>query len=229
MNRNHPIYICLEGLDFSGKSTVFEGVIPLLEQEGYRVYGLCPTKKSDPSYWMERMYRWLMDSKSFVAKLVRTNRFLHSACRMMLFAHRSNEAAARIATDADMLLGDRSIITSYACRWTRHNCINRMLVFLVDRMEYRIPAPDHVLFFDVPLKELHSRREQERSRALDLDENDNRANEMYRAYNELCIQSRLLKRLAHTQWHRIDASGSPETVRETVLEKIHILYKSQAI
>lgn len=228
LNRDNPIYICLEGLDFSGKSTVFEGLVPLLERAGYRVHGLCPTKKGDPGHWTERAYRRLTGSMSPAAKFIRTNNFLHSICRIVLFAYRSNYAAAACErADADIILGDRSVITSYICRWTRHNSINHLLVLVVDLLEHRIPAPDHVLFFDVPLEELHRRREQACGRVPDLDENDVRAVEMYHAYHVLRTQPQLVKRLAGTQWHRIDADAAPETVLEAVFGKVKELYESQ--
>lgn len=226
-SRNNPIYICLEGLDFSGKSTVFEGLVPLLEREGYRVHRLCPTKKGNPGHWTERAYRRLMGSMSPVAKFIRANRFFHSICRSVLFAYRSNYVAARVAADVDIILGDRSVITSYICRWTRHNSINRLLVYMVNLLEHRIPAPDHVLFFDVPLEELRRRRKQACDRTPDLDENDVRATEMCHAYNVLRTQPQLVKRLAGTQWHRIDAAAAPETVLEAVFVKVKDLYESQ--
>ena len=38
--------------------------------------------------------------------------------RQLFYAHRSNHAAEHIDWNADIILGDRSLITSYVCRWS---------------------------------------------------------------------------------------------------------------
>lgn len=217
---NKPPYICFEGLDGSGKSTLLRRIVPLLEQQGYKVQKVCPTQtvchcanKADcHCHSIERLFNRYPGLHKY--------RFL----RMFLYAYRSNNAADDIDWSVDLLLGDRSLITSYICRWTRFNLYNRLLVLIINLLEYKIPAPDYVIYLHVPQNVLHERLLCRGK--LDIDETEERSSAMKYAYNVLRTDNHLIKRLQDTQWYIIDGNQSEEAVCENVMKQIkHLLFR----
>ena len=98
-----PRYICLEGLDGSGKSTAYEAVLSGLQQKGYRVYGLCPTKSTCRCADKLRCSCRSIERPFNRCAALRNSRFF----RQFLYAYRSNRAAKEIDWNADVILGDR--------------------------------------------------------------------------------------------------------------------------
>lgn len=209
-----PQYICLEGLDGSGKTTAYEAVLKKLSQKGYRVCGLCPTKSVCSCADKSRCTCHNIEQLFNRCPALRNSRFF----RQFLYAYRSNRAAKGIDWDADLILGDRSIVTSYICRWTGSKLHDRLLVFAVDRLENRIPAPDHILYLDVPAEELH-RRLAERGEP-DIDETCERSSAMRKAYGHLRTTPGAIKRLQNVQWHTINGARPREEVADEVLNRI---------
>lgn len=209
-----PRYICLEGLDGSGKSTAYEAVLRELRRRNYRVYGLCPTKSTcscvDKSKCSCRNIERLFNR----CAALKNSRFF----RQFLYAYRSNRAAKEIDWDADLILGDRSIVTSYICRWTDSRLHNRLLVLMVNCLENRIPAPDYILYLEVPAEELHRRLAERGER--DIDETDERSRAMWRAYDYLRTEPDAVRRIKDTQWHTIDGDRSREEVADEVFNQI---------
>jgi len=146
---------------------------------------------------------------------------------MFLYAYRSNYAASHIDWNVDLLLGDRSIVTSYICRWTRFPLFNSFLVFIVNCLEHKLPAPDYILYLDVPhyiLRERLSYR-----KALDVDETDKRSKAMRYAYDMLQTQEGIIKRIASSQWYRINGNQPEEAVCHDALNRILSLLQSKDI
>ncbi len=208
---NKPPYICFEGLDGSGKSTIVKRIVPLLEQQGYKVQSVCPTKAGCQCRGIETIFHRF--------PCLHRYRFL----RMFLYAHRSNYAADHMDRNADLLLGDRSLVTSYICRWTRSPLRNRFVVFLVDRLEYKIPAPDHIIYLDVPHQVLCQRLSGRGMR--DIDETEKRSREMRQAYDMLRSQKAVVRRLRGATWHSINGDQQEEAVCRDALGIIMPLLK----
>lgn len=205
---NKTLYICLEGLDGSGKTTLYKSILPILKQKGYKVQGICPTQKMCPNNKIEKLferYQYLYKSKF---------------ARMFLFAIRSNYAASNIDWSVDLLLGDRSIITSYICRWTRYDLYNRLLVFVTDMLNYKIPSPNYVIYLDVPPEVLQKRLSYRKK--LDIDETDERSMDMRNAYEVLRKKRAIIKRIENTQWFVVDGNQSIDIVQKEVLQ--HVLF-----
>ncbi len=217
---NRPLYVCFEGLDGSGKSTIFHYVKNELEQEGYIVGEICPTKTTCHCESGVACYC------HNVEKLFHRFPYLHRSkfLRLFLFAHRSNDAARQVNQSSDIILGDRSVITSYICRWSSRQIFNRILIIVVNVMEYKIPSPDYVIYIDVPQTILQKRLKNRGNQ--DIDETLERAEAMKHAYDILRTQKDLIKRIAHTKWYTMDGSASEETVCREALYRVKKLMEA---
>lgn len=199
-----PPYFCIEGLDGSGKTTIFEHLLPILEGKGLNVFALNPTHKVlsfDNAYHGEN-----------IEKIFEKNEELKEdpLFRAVLYAFRSNYATSKIDWNADLILGDRSIITSYICRWKESEVFNHAWVSLVNFMEPKIPSPDHVFYLKVPQEVLRKRLATRP--VLDRDETEERAQEMERAYRYLQDHPMSVERIKGVQWHIIDGTQAQEHV-----------------
>src|SRR5690606_30581333 len=93
------------------------------------------------------------------------------ALREQLYAARSNFHAARVPADAPLVLGDRSILTSYATRWDRLPAQRRAAhIAQVDALEHRIGRPDHVIYLSLPEPQLLARLRARSERRYGLDD-----------------------------------------------------------
>lgn len=191
-------YVVIEGLDGSGKSTLLENMIMRLSSSQIQ-YSLCkPTKPVQKDATLEKMFN------SF--PYARENWLLKS----FLYADRSRKASIRTNWNSPLVLGDRSVITSYVVY--RHRFQSKMLAKCwVDLLEASIPGPDFVLYLNLGFDALWKRK-LSRGVKLDIDEKGDRPKQMLEAYNELKEKAWKVKRLCNTHWIDIDASVSIKDV-----------------
>ncbi|MDX7719402.1 deoxynucleoside kinase [Aeromonas caviae] len=197
------MYLCIEGLDGSGKSTLFHKLAHRFIESGYDVAEVCPTKKSRPSSLLERLFA----RHTFLQR--------SSMYRAILYAVRSHQAAMDADWSSEVVLGDRSIVTSYVTRWRRWFNCPRLTVGFVDVLERTIPAPDVVLYLQLPAEVLQARLTQ-RDRPTDIDETAARSEQMRAAYHEIMTDGQI-KRLRHTKWIALGLDGDDDP--DAVLEK----------
>lgn len=199
------MYIAIEGPKGCGKSTLLAHLPQRLRDYGVSVALLCPTRPIPLPHPLEQAAAGSADD----------------ALREQLYAARSNYHAARVDRDATLILGDRSILTSYATRWERALAgQKRQWIERVDAMENRIGLPDQVIQLHVPQERLLARLQDRRERDYGkLDETPERLRAVLRAYRELREQSAALG-LGGIVWHDIDASTSPERVLARVVVRI---------
>lgn len=202
MDGHRGIYICIEGLDGCGKSTLFKEVTRRLQESAFPFDTVCPTRASEPPNWLEKLFR----RSAFLRN--------SSAFRAFVYAARSSRACATTDWSKPLILGDRSVITSYVTRWRRWFDSPFLSRLAVDVLEPRIPGPDHVVFLDAPMQMLRQRLNH-RGAPLDIDETTERALQMRRAYEEI-RSTGCVPRLGATSWHIVDASRSPEAVADEV-------------
>ncbi len=195
------MYIAIEGLKGTGKTTLLDRLPERLRLAGQRVELLCPTRPLAADDPVEQAAAGAQDDR----------------LRELLYAARSNHHAAQANWDTPLILGDRSILTSYATRWDRFSHAERSKVIArVDALEWRIRRPDHVVLLDVPLAELQARlRARTQRRYGRQDETPERLQSAWSAYLEMQERADDLG-LQAICWHRVDARGTPSQVLASV-------------
>ena len=136
------LYIAIEGLDGSGKSTLVDNLSCKLSHDKRILQVARPTKS------IEGLDSLLERINMRYPTLSRNDIF-----RIFLYAERSRNATRHIDWSKGLILGDRSIVTSYATRWRRILGSRQMSLLLVNIIESSIPAPDHILFLQLPLED----------------------------------------------------------------------------
>lgn len=96
------MYIAIEGTKGTGKSTLLENLEHKLQQEGIDFQMFAPTKAMPKDTWWEKAY----------ADHCQDDVYLDS-----LYTARANYHASKIDFNASLVLGDRSMLTSFVTRW----------------------------------------------------------------------------------------------------------------
>ncbi len=191
-----PVYIALEGVKGSGKSTVFESLVAWLDTTDVRYSTLCPTRKSPDFTWWERENL----SRSPDDDLWREE----------LYGHRARYAYENADFDADLVLGDRSVVTGYMTRWQKWGD-PEITIARVEARHGFMPAPDHIVYLNVEYRDVEKRLFQRTRSYGKHDETFWRIEENLAAYREIRETCRI-KKLRSTQWHIVDGAASPNVV-----------------
>lgn len=192
------MYICLEGLKGCGKSTLLTSARQLLATHSVPFDLVAPTNSAPLEHsWTERLSAWLPCLRRL------------DAWNERLYAERSQYATDAGQWQRPLILGDRSIVTSYATRWYKwgnpQKCVAR-----VNALEAHLPAPDHIILLDLTP---HQAWERARARGRTYGQHDEtlpRLHQAREAYFQ--IQRFGIPRLRHTQWHVLDAGQAPDAV-----------------
>ena len=195
------MYIAIEGTKGTGKSTLLENLEHKLQQEGIDFQMFAPTKAMPKDTWWEKAY----------ADYCQDDVFLDS-----LYTARANYHASQIDFDGSLVLGDRSILTSYVTRWP-HDDLNRLVPYLnqIRQKEFLVPLPDLVLYLDLPL-DITLSRLAKRGRNYGLhDEQEDQLMRAKEAYTTLLSYKNELG-MADLQYQLVDANQKPEDLLENV-------------
>lgn len=211
------MYLCLEGLDGSGKTTLFNKLKQRFSEYGCSVTEVCPTRISRPESYLEYLY-------SRHESLRQSSLF-----RALLYAARSHQTAKDAEWNSFVVLGDRSIVTSYVTRWRRWFNCRSLTVLFVNLFEHTIPAPDVVLYLSLPVSVLRARLLQ-RGKPTDIDETEARSEQMRSAYHEI-MTGNPIKRLKNTKWIviELDENDAPDAVLEKAWACIQNLPSFQVV
>ena len=200
------VYICLEGLKGAGKTTIFNNLVTKLREKEVDFSTVSPTRSSGNVHLIERLMKKFPSLKS------------KRLPRIFLYAHRSNYAAAHANWNKPLILGERSIATSFATKWS-HSSIRTQFNFgIINLLENKIRTPDYVIYIDVPhdiLRERIDSRDKER----DMDDSVSRLKEMEEAYLQMMNHCQI-KRMSNVKWIQVSGVGSPESICGNILELI---------
>jgi len=195
------MYIAIEGTKGTGKSTLLENLEHKLQQEGIDFQMFAPTKAMPKDTWWEKAY----------ADYCQDDVYLDS-----LYTARANYHASKIDFNASLVLGDRSMLTSFVTRWP-HDDLNRLVPYLnqIRQKEFLVPLPDLVFYLDLPLEVTLARLAQRERHYGLLDEKVERLQQAQHAYNTF-LQYKDQLGFANMQYQLIDANQQPEDVLENV-------------
>ncbi|HEX2946051.1 MAG TPA: deoxynucleoside kinase [Clostridia bacterium] len=206
-------YVCIEGLDGSGKTTLFKRLADRLTRDHVEFSTVSPTKTYDANNFIERAFRNI----SFLNQ--------NRTARAFLYAHRSNQAADSTDWTKPLILGDRSLITSYVTRWGRSKMKNFLTTCMVNIMERKIFPPDHVIYLDVS-KDILIERLNSRGRPRDIDETDLRSEQMKEAYFHLKNTCEI-RRIAGIKWHIICGDGELDSIEDEAYKILTSIYNKR--
>jgi thymidylate kinase len=214
MSRTNPLYVAIEGPKGAGKSTLLGSIRPALAARGVLALPLDPTSPGPRLHPLELLH--------LVPILGECD-----AIKERLYAYRSNLHAdalhKRRGENHDLVLGDRSFITTLATRWRR--TVREGEARHYDRcraLEPLIPLPDHVVYLDLPVVALRARVAQRRRTYGLCDETCKALCSAGEAYH--AIRCSTLPPLRRVQWHVFNASAPAKVLVEQTLELLLTLH-----
>lgn len=211
-------YVAIEGIKGSGKSTLLADLGKQLTAQGIEFCLLSPTSHMPPWHPAELAYSALGLEK-------------FDAITEWIYALRSNWHSARVSTRAPLIIGDRSVLTSYVTRWGRVR-INGIADHLakVNSLEHRIPKPDHVIYLDVDAAVAAERIQSRPARNYGkVDEGSGRLQDAINAYQYLMLNGKR-HGLANIQWSVVNARRSYAEVFSDVLARLQtMIYEGRVV
>lgn len=207
------MYIAIEGLKGTGKSTILNLLRKKMEDAMILFQVFSPTAPMPENNWMEVLHAWFPVLRSF-----------DPWCEL-LYAARANHAAKQIDWCGQLIIGDRSIVTSYVTRWFKWNepiqCIDR-----VNRLQKTVPGPDVVIYLSLDLSRI-IKRIQIRKRNYGKDHEKPQVLAATQSiYNEVRKHRKKIHKLAHTKWITINANKSSAEIADQIFNQIIKLTKS---
>lgn len=131
------MYIALEGTKGTGKSTIFSQLEIALQYDGIQFAIFSPTKPMPTDLWWEKAYAQYSEVDQFIEEL---------------YHARANHHAKKISFDEPLVLGDRSILTSFVTRWPQESQKLHEYIQHTRAQEYAVPVPDMVIYLDLPIE-----------------------------------------------------------------------------
>lgn len=131
------MYIALEGTKGTGKSTIFSQLELALQYDGIQFATFSPTKPMPTDLWWEKAYAQYSEVDQFIEEL---------------YHARANHHAKNISFDEPLILGDRSILTSFVTRWPHESKKLHEYIQHTKVQEYAVPVPDMVIYLDLPIE-----------------------------------------------------------------------------
>lgn len=131
------MYIAIEGTKGTGKSTLLKQLEFALKCDGVIFETFRPTQAMPENMWWEKAFCQYAEDDQYIDAL---------------YTARANYHASRTNFDAPLVLGDRSILTSFITRWPKNTAEIQPFIKKIQAQEYAVPIPDLVLYLDQPLE-----------------------------------------------------------------------------
>lgn len=205
------MYIALEGIKGSGKSTLFDRLVSDPSIASNQFSTLRPTVTDETSL-VDRMFK-------------RFGQQCPDTVVERMFARRSNRASRRLPKRTNLILGERSLITSYVTRWDADDPEAGMA--RVDKMHSHIRLPDYVLYLAIDPRIAAERIAARPARTYGVrDETLARLYEADRIYRYLAVHG-AMHGMAYVRWAIVDASAPVDqvfaNVRKLVTDQLALM------
>lgn len=206
------MYICIEGIKGSGKSSLVQALQARLQQLGIE-HGVLKTTA--------RRSRWHISDYIFAV----CGHYWPDGWVEKLFAARSEYHWRHRQRRVAVLLGDRSVLTSYVTRFDMQK--PELALWRVDALEPSIHLPDHVFYLDLAVASA-SQRLMARSGISPRrkDETPTRLVAATKAYRVLHLQATALG-LSRVRWHFFNADRPREELLDACMRRILALLEIQ--
>lgn len=196
------MYIAIEGLKGTGKTTLFQQLVFALKCDGVDVETFNPTRPMPQNIWWEQ---------------VQPNYEQDAAYREALYTARAQYHAQKTDFNAPLILGDRSIVTSFITRWPQQDNNISAYIERIRKQEYILPIPDLVLYLDAPIDVIVKRLTQrERDYGL-VDEQLDQLNQAKKAYEQFFKMKNEFG-FNHLKYQYFDASQNQYDIFNQVYE-----------
>lgn len=161
------MYIAIEGVKGTGKSTLLDSLMLDFAFTGMSVTEFCPTRA------MPEFMAWEQLCKDAQ---------IDDVLRSQLYAERAKYHAANTDFTQALVLGDRSLITSFITRWPNQSDALPEYLAAVQQKNQCVPLPDMVLYLDAPVEKIQQRLDQRERHYGKHDETPERLREAQQTY-----------------------------------------------
>lgn len=224
----HIPYVAIEGVKGVGKGTVLQCVRSLLCERGINAINLNPTQALPDHHYFEQLDRSLplRQLDWWREHLYATRSEVHT-----IAVHEAICEEERSGVSVDLILGDRSIMTSVVTRCPPQPSLEELSESYkrVRVLERTIPLPDYIIWLDLAWTMLSERlRGRDRQYGLE-DETRSRIFSTREAYCSLAHSSKDLEEgcpLSSVQWVLCDASPPPQITADKIVSMIEQHLKS---
>ncbi len=190
------MYIAIEGLKGTGKSTLVRLLQSWLSAKGIDFDLLCPNQAMPKDHWLEK--------KALLPEFSERDGF-----NELLYTTRAHYHKQHADFQKQLILGDQSIFSHIVARWHRAALVGMKSYVNQNRREYNLPWPDHVVMLSLPIETLRNRlistEKHDQDLSGDTDDLIQQLNAAHHAFLEIEQNAKFLG-FGHVKWHHVDAN-----------------------
>ncbi len=206
---NKPLYLAIEGIDGSGKSTQIDLLSKYLAGKNIHHRILHFTRKSDDA--LGRLIKYIYYKDTNITLFLRRYEILQQVL-FAVNARRNLRINTKSVENTHLLLGDRSVLTAYVFHYDLFHKLP-----ILWRIEPSI-LPDKVIFLDLDPKYATARL---KSRPVaSNDESEIVLEKLYMRYKQL-INGQIGGDFKNIEWNTIDAGRPVKDVHSDLIKWVH--------